>query len=57
MGFIQNLLNNTKQQEQRSYNTFLQGGSMPLFTNESNKNIYLEKIPSLKKEMTYYVRL
>ncbi|CUP04851.1 phage portal protein%2C HK97 family [Clostridium baratii] len=49
MGFIQNLLNNTKQQEQRSYNTFLQGGSMPLFTNESNKNIYLEKIPSLKK--------
>lgn len=49
MGFIQNLLNNTKQQEERSYNTFLQGGSMPLFTNESNKNIYLEKIPSLKK--------
>lgn len=49
MDFIQNLLNNTKQQEERSYNTFLQGGSMPLFTNESNKNIYLEKIPSLKK--------
>lgn len=49
MNFIQSLFNNTKQQEERSYNTFLQGGSMPLFTNESNKNIYLEKIPSLKK--------
>ncbi|MGL4572772.1 MAG: phage portal protein [Clostridium sp.] len=49
MNFIQSLFNNTKQQEERSYNTFLQGGSMPIFTNESNKNIYLEKIPSLKK--------
>lgn len=51
LGFIESFLNiNKQEQEDRSYNTtFLQGGSMPLFTNESNKNIYLEKIPSLKK--------
>lgn len=41
--------NENKQEEIRSYNTFIQGRAIPIFEEVSDKNRYLENIPSLKK--------